>query len=264
MTTGNSGLRLRPQDMAKFGYLYLHNGQWNGGQIVPAKWVRESTTVHMETNGLMNPAEDDGYGYYWWINSFGGYSAHGFGGQYTFVLPKLDMVVVFTGGLSDPNFPAPHELVKTYIVPAAQSAQPLEANPQAYDQLATEIRNIEDPQTPAMPLPEMAKQISGKTYRLVGIPPVGWPTEITFTFAGGDTYTTSTLTSNGEILTLTGGLNDAFYMNKLGPEGKTMAPFRGYWRDERTFVEEQYFDLSADIQFVTVTYVFDGRRFPWR
>ncbi len=97
ITTGNSGLILRPRDMAKLGYLYLHNGQWNGKQIVPAGWVQASTTVHMETKGLMNAAEDDGYGYYWWIDSFGGYSAHGFGGQYIFVLPKLDMVVVFTG-----------------------------------------------------------------------------------------------------------------------------------------------------------------------
>ncbi len=115
--------------MAKLGYLYLHNGQWNGKQIVPAEWVQASTTRHMETKGLMNAAEDDGYGYFWWINSFGGYSAHGFGGQYIFVLPKLDMVVVFTGGIADPDFPLPHQLLKTYLLPAAQSAQSLAANP---------------------------------------------------------------------------------------------------------------------------------------
>ena len=107
ITTGNSGLILRPRDMAKLGYLYLHNGQWNGKQIVPAEWVQASTTRHMETKGLMNAAEDDGYGYYWWIDSFGGYSAHGFGGQYIFVLPKLDMVVVFTGGTCRSRFPSP-------------------------------------------------------------------------------------------------------------------------------------------------------------
>ncbi len=111
-----------------------------------------------------------------------------------------------------------------------------------------------------MPLPEIAKQISGKTYRLVGIPPVGWPTEITFTFSGDDTYSTSTLTANGEILTITGGLRNVFYMNKLGPEGKTLIPFRAYWQDERTFIEEQYLDLSSDIQFFTVTYIFDGKK----
>ncbi len=259
ITTGNSGLILRPRDMAKLGYLYLHNGQWNGKQIVPAEWVQASTTKHMETKGLMNAAEDDGYGYYWWIDSFGGYSAHGFGGQYIFVLPRLDMVVVFTGGIADLDFPAPHQLVKTYLLPAVQSAQPLAANPHMDDQLTTEIKNIQSMEKPAQPLPEIAKQISGKTYRLIGIPPAGWPTEITFTFSGDDTYTTSTLTANGKILTVTGGLNNVFYMNKLGPEGKTTVPFRGYWQDERTFIEEQYFDLSSDIQFFTVTYIFDGK-----
>ena len=259
ITTGNSGLILRPRDMAKLGYLYLHDGQWQGKQIVPAEWVQASTTKHMETKGLMNAAEDDGYGYFWWIDSFGGYSAHGYGGQYIFILPDLDMVVVFTGGLSDPDFPAPHQLLKTYLLPAAQSTQPLAANPQMDDQLTTEITNIQNAEKPDIPLPEIAKQISGKTYRLVGIPPVGWPTEITFTFSGDDTYSTSTRTANGEILTVTGGLKNVFYMNKLGPEGKTLMPFRGYWQDDHTFIEEQYFDLSSDIQFFTVTYVFDEK-----
>ena len=259
ITTGNSGLTLRSRDMAKLGYLYLHNGQWNGKQIVPARWVQASTTKHMETKGLMNAAEDDGYGYFWWIDSFGGYSAHGFGGQYIFVMPRLDMVVVFTGGLADPDFPAPHRLIKTYLLPGAQSAQPLVANPAMDDQLTTEIKNIQNTEKPAMPLPEIAKQISGKTYRLIGIPPAGWPTEITFTFSGDKTYTSSMLTANGEILTVTGGLKNVFYMNKLGPEGKTIMPFKGYWRDEHTFIEEQNFDLSSDIQFFTVTYVFDGK-----
>lgn len=260
VTTGNSGLILYPRDMAKLGYLYLHEGQWQGKQIVPAKWVHESTTKHIETKGKMNSAEDDGYGYYWWIDSFGGYSAHGYGGQYIFVLPKLDMVVVFTGGLSDLNFPAPKQLVKTFLVPAAQSAQPLAANPQRDDELAKEITNIQNAEKPEMPLPEIAKQISGKTYRLVGIPPAGWPTEITLTFSGGDTYTTSSRTADGEMLTVTGGLKNVFHMNTLGPEGKTLMPFRGYWRDERTFVEEQNLDLSADIQFYTVIYVFEDNK----
>jgi len=85
---GCTGLELSPRDMAKLGYLYLNHGQWEGEQIVPADWVEKSTTKHMETKGLMNEAEDDGYGYFWWIDEYGGYSAHGFGGQYIFVVPN--------------------------------------------------------------------------------------------------------------------------------------------------------------------------------
>jgi CubicO group peptidase (beta-lactamase class C family) len=259
ITNGSTGLSLRPQDMAKLGYLYLHNGQWQGKQIVPAKWVQDSTTKHMETKGLMDTAEDDGYGYYWWIDSFGGYSAHGWGGQYIFVLPELDMVAVFTGGLSDADFPAPHQLLKTYLLPAVQSAQPLAANSQMEDRLTTEIKEIQNVEKPAIPLPEIARQISGKTFHLAGVPP-GGPQAFTLTFSGDNTYSNSILMGNGETLTVTGSLKNMFFMNKLGPEGKIVMPFRGSWRDEHTFIEEQNFDLSSDAQFFTVTYMFDGNK----
>jgi hypothetical protein len=245
--------------MAKLGYLYLYHGQWDGKQIVPAGWVQASTTAHMETKGLMNAAEDDGYGYYWWIDSFGGYSAHGHGGQYIFVLPELDMIVVFTGSLADPVFPTPHRLLQTYLLPAPQSAQPLAANPQVVNQLATEIAAIQGTEEPVAPLPEIAKQISGKTFRITGDASADWPEKITLTFPGGDTYT-SELVTQAETLIVTGGLNHEFYMNKLGPEGETLIPLRGYWQDDHTFIEEQNFDLYSDIQFFTVTYTFEDQK----
>jgi hypothetical protein len=245
--------------MAKFGYLYLHNGQWNGKQLAPAEWVQASTTGHMATRGLMNAAEDDGYGYYWWIDSFGGYSAHGHGGQYIFVLPRLDMIVVFTGSLADPDFPTPHQLLKTYLLPATQSAQPLADNPQIFNQLTAEIVNIQNPEKPVAPLPEITRQISGKTFRITGDASASWPEKITLTFPGKDTYT-SEMVMPGETIMVTGGLNNLFYMNKLGPEGETIIPFRGYWADDHTFIEEQNFDLSSEIQFFTVTYTFEGKK----
>jgi CubicO group peptidase (beta-lactamase class C family) len=259
ITTGNSGLILRPRDMAKLGYLYLHKGQWNGKQIVPAEWVQASTAKHMETKGLMNAAEDDGYGYFWWIDSFGGYSAHGFGGQYIFVLPKLDMIVVFTGGMADPDFPAPHQLVKTYLLPAVQSAQPPADNPQMDDQLTTEIKNIQNTAKPVAPLPEIAKQISGKRIRITGDKVGSWPEEISFTFSGADTYSAEWVRPE-ETTIATGGLNNVFYLNKLGIAGERVIPLRGYWQDDRTFIEEQNFGLSSEIQFFTVTYTFEGKK----
>jgi hypothetical protein len=66
--------------------------------------------------------------------------------------------------------------------------------------------------------------------------------------------------ANGETITVTGGLNNVFFMNTLGPEGKTIMPWKGYWQDEHTFVEEQNFDLTSDPAFYTVTYVFDGKK----
>jgi hypothetical protein len=64
----------------------------------------------------------------------------------------------------------------------------------------------------------------------------------------------------GETILVTGGLNNVFHMNKLGPEGETIIPFRGYWPDDHTFIEEQNFNLSSEIQFFTVTYTFEGKK----
>ena len=221
--------------------------------------MQESTTKHMETKGLMNTAEDDGYGYYWWIDSFGGFSAHGYGGQYIFVVPGLDMIVVFTGGFGDPDFPTPHRLLKTYLLPAAKSEQPLADNPQAFKQLMEEITKIQDPEKPLSQLPDIARQISGKPFRVIGEPVTIWPEQITLTFRDGDTYESIMVFGTGETIDLNGGLNNVFYMNELGSGGEIIHPLRGYWQDDHTFIEERNFDLYSDIQFTIVTYVFEDQ-----
>jgi len=116
-SVGGAGLSLTPFELSKFGYLYLMNGLWNGKRIVSEKWIAESTSTHVEGFD-MNDAERDGYGYFWWINSFGGYSAHGAGGQFVFVLPNLDMVAVFTANLFDGNFAVPYRLMEKHVLPA--------------------------------------------------------------------------------------------------------------------------------------------------
>jgi CubicO group peptidase (beta-lactamase class C family) len=117
---GNSHMELRPIDMARFGYLYLNEGNWNGQQLIAREWIEKSTVKYVDTKGKMNSAEDDGYGYFWWMNGFGGYSAHGSGGQFIFVVPELELVAVFTGGFQLPEFPTNYELMKTQIVPAIE------------------------------------------------------------------------------------------------------------------------------------------------
>ncbi len=62
---GGYGLSLTPIDMARFGYLYLKNGKWHGKQVIPAAWVEESVSNHIDTSGV--PAKGNfikkGYGY---------------------------------------------------------------------------------------------------------------------------------------------------------------------------------------------------------
>jgi hypothetical protein len=122
-----------------------------------------------------------------------------------------------------------------------------------------EIVKIQNPKKPVDPLPEIAKQISGKTFEIIGDASAGWPEKLTFTFPGGDTYTLE-MVMPGETITVTGGLNNVFYMNKLGAEGETIIPIRGHWQDDHTFIEEQNFDLYSEIQFFTVSYTFEGKK----
>ena len=93
---GGHGLSLTSRDMAKFGYLYLNNGIWNGKQIVSADWVTKSTQAY---NFFQ---ENSGYGYQWWIlPELNVYYASGLYGQSIYVAPDNDMVVVFTAEISN-------------------------------------------------------------------------------------------------------------------------------------------------------------------
>ncbi len=109
---GGSEFNLIPRDMAKFGYLYLNKGTWDGEQIVSSTWVDESTK---EWNTLWY---EQGYGYQWWIDTeLDGYSARGYGGQMIHVIPNYNLVVVFTA--YDLINPIPFSsLIENYVIPA--------------------------------------------------------------------------------------------------------------------------------------------------
>lgn len=97
---GHADLYLRPRDMAKFGQLYLDEGQWQGEQIVPADWVAESLQVYSQDAWpfrIGRNVQDMSYGYQWWSARAGDrrwYFAWGHGGQQIALLEDLDMVIV--------------------------------------------------------------------------------------------------------------------------------------------------------------------------
>lgn len=100
------GLYLNGDDLAKIGYLYLHDGNWEGRQIISKEWVKESLTPHIDT-GNGHPGNNFQYGFKWWLYPLNGKSvwmARGFGGQRLMVFPSENLIVVFTGWeiLKDP------------------------------------------------------------------------------------------------------------------------------------------------------------------
>jgi CubicO group peptidase (beta-lactamase class C family) len=99
----SGGISIRPRDMAKFGQLYLDGGMWNGLRVISESWVEESVEMAIPLVGDYTTLY--GYGYNWWLGryQFEGASvdyfrAAGWGGQDIFVVPELDLVVVFTAG----------------------------------------------------------------------------------------------------------------------------------------------------------------------
>ncbi len=113
-------LYLRPRDLAKIGQLVLQKGQWNGTQLVSESWIERATREQTRI--------DDGkpYGYLWWLvgmqtptRKLSVVFASGNGGQYLFIIPELEMVVVFTGGnYNSPKAGLPFQLLGTFIEPA--------------------------------------------------------------------------------------------------------------------------------------------------
>ena len=132
-------LRMLPTDMAKIGYLYLGGGVWDGEQIVPTAWVEESTRKHISAT------LEDSYGYQWWVDDSGIYLALGYAGQFIFVVPEKELVVVFTSDLSDSDFYIPQNLLNDYIIPAAVSLDPLPKNPAAESNLHQLIEELSQP-----------------------------------------------------------------------------------------------------------------------
>lgn len=92
------------RDWAKFGILHLNKGNWNGEQLFSPEWIDYITQPTKNSNGV--------YGAHWWLNAEGKYpdvlkdlySANGFQGQFVFVIPSKDLVIVRTGLAEAPNF----------------------------------------------------------------------------------------------------------------------------------------------------------------
>lgn len=117
---GADGLNFKLADLAKFGYLYLHKGNWFGKEIVSEKWVAESTASRFLTY-----RDIGGYGYQWWSSvsqdhdgtDVPYYFAMGFGGQYCIVVPGYDMVVAFVSrDYTDTLLPM--RLFREYVIKA--------------------------------------------------------------------------------------------------------------------------------------------------
>jgi CubicO group peptidase (beta-lactamase class C family) len=126
MPSAASGLRLRPRELAKFGSLYLHGGQWNGHQVVPREWIDESTRRRL----TFPKQQGRGYAYLWWHTCYPTRSgvvevptAVGNGMQRIFLLrAQRTVVTVLSGRYNQFGANPPERLLLDYVIPALPPA----------------------------------------------------------------------------------------------------------------------------------------------
>ncbi len=198
VSAGGFGLNLKTEDLAKFGQLYLQNGEWHGKQLIPAAWVKQATT--RQTSNGSDPSSDwsQGYCFQFWRSRHNSYRGDGAFGQYLLVLPEQDAVIIITSGVK--NMQDVMNRVWDKLLPAIKP-EALPNNATATDNLQTKLKSL----TVKMPFGEstspLAAEISDKWFEFPendrGIKAVALDMY-------ADAPTLTVRTAEGEIKTLLG------------------------------------------------------------
>ena len=167
INTGGWGLRLKTEDMAKFGQLFLQNGKWNGKQVLSSAWIEEATTKKIDQNpDAPQTAKDSsdwlqGYCYQMWRCRHNAFRADGAYGQYIIIMPDQNAVIALTS--ESPDMQDEINLVWEYLLPAIKTDK-LPENSALYTTLKQKLSSL------ALQLPDtghgsaIVSQISGKTF----------------------------------------------------------------------------------------------------
>jgi CubicO group peptidase (beta-lactamase class C family) len=231
VTNGVAGLYLTPRDLAKFGYLYLNQGNWNGRQVVPEKWVEESTReqAYIGQDDYVGGL-DRRFGYLWSLFPNQGYYGYlGMAGQELFIVPEKQLVIVFNGSLEVGKEAALLRLINDYIIPAARSEAALPADPQGDARLKALIESAAGSKQPVPALPQTALDITGKTFALESNP-LGWP-DMTFSFQPGSDVATLEISGSPALAI---GLDGQYRLTE-SPVSRPVG-LKGYWDTPNSFV----------------------------
>lgn len=174
INTGGWGLSLPTEALGKFGQLLLQRGEWSGRQIIPAAWIEEATSFHIQQPAPAKPTRPkerndwlQGYGYQFWRSQHGAYRGDGAFGQYTIVLPEQDAVIAMNSETS--NMQDQLDLVWEHLLPAMKPAA-LPANAAAQAKLTATLAALALPLAQGQPTSPTAERISGKTFKLEANP----------------------------------------------------------------------------------------------
>lgn len=162
LNTAGYGLRIRTEDIARFGQLYLQKGKWNGKEIVTESWVDEATRY--QTSSQAGDGDwSQGYGYQFWRCKPGFYRGDGAFGQFCIVMPEQDAVLAITSESS--SMQKSMTTVWETLLPAMQNSS-LEENPAQLAELKKELADLQMPVTRDAVKPPMAFRKYDKKFKM--------------------------------------------------------------------------------------------------
>ncbi len=159
ISLGGYGLHIRTEDIARFGLLYLHRGEWNGRQLIPASWVDQATAKQVSNGSDPAGDWDQGYGFQFWRCRHGFFRADGAFGQFCIVMPQLDAVLAITSGTRD--MPLVMNLAWDLLLPGIKP-DALPADPAAEAKLRETLAHLTLPPVMAASVP--AAPVAGRRY----------------------------------------------------------------------------------------------------
>ncbi len=170
INTGGWGLSLQTEGLAKFGQLYLQQGEWKGRQLLPAKWVEEATTFKIQQPPPAKPARPQeqndwlqGYCYQFWRCQHRAFRGDGAFGQFTVVMPEQDAVVIMTGESKD--LQGELDLVWRHLLPAMQD-KPMPEDAATQSMLRKRLASLALNPPQGNPTSTAAPRIHGKAFLL--------------------------------------------------------------------------------------------------
>ncbi len=164
---GGYGLRLKTEDIANFGQLYLQKGNWNGQQIISESWIDEATKKQTTSQSGDNDWAQ-GYGYQFWRckPEPGFYRGDGAFGQYCIVIPQYDAVIAVTSESSDMQ--ASMNLIWEHILPALEEGIPKVPDQKNHQILKSSLASLS---LPTLPIDQgLSPQLPDKIFNLKNNP----------------------------------------------------------------------------------------------
>lgn len=277
---GMIGLRLRTEDLAKFGQLLLQEGVWNNKQLIPKEWVKEATSFKIESKGGSDrvPKEINdwvqGYCYQMWRGRNNTVRLDGMAGQFVVLIPDKDAIVVFTANARDTQDEL--NLMHNYLIPAIKSDKALPANPGIYGELQKRQANLVlKPAASELSMAEFEKKISGKEFVLdandyqiqsvyFGFNGKGCNfalkrnNQVSVLSAGSGNWKISRTSSASLLAPSRGASSKSYDANYLVPSPSVIAAVTYSWTDKSTleltarFVEESLGATSIECRFSEV------------